>query len=327
MRESKQDVIEQYELNITGSRKGRGVMIYETEEGFYALKAVKGSPNRVKAQAMLLEKLRQSASFMVESYVVNKNGEYITKSEDGDAFLLKEYLEGKEWNLEDEAEILRGVQVMGELHSLLQVNGESGFTENVCWYHEVDKHNRELKRVRSFIRARKQKNSFELMFLQLYDTFFKEAEDVWKKIQTFLSENETMERKETLCHGDFTYHNIIHYRNKVAVLNFDKAGIGTQMDDFYQYFRKCMEKNNWSIPLAKKIILHYEKWHKITKQEAYYLYLRFSYPDKFWKVANHYYNGSKNRLLEKGQDKLEAVRRQNDKRREFLRFLEEWSEI
>lgn len=329
MREREQGVIEQYEQSFTGSRKGRGVTIYETETALYVLKAVNGSPARVMAQAELLEKLRESEDFMVERYISNKDGSYITKNEDGEQFLLKEYLDGREWNLEEEGEILRGTGILGALHNRLLFPKKTAFPSPVSWKKEVDKHNRELKRTRNFIRERQQKTPFELLFLEVFDVFYKEAEMVRKKIKEFNEEAllEAAGEEGCLCHGEFTYHNLIHYRGGAAILNFDKAHYGIQIEDFYQYFRKVMEKNNWKESLAKKVLGAYGDSRGIDRQEAEYLYLRFAYPDKFWKLANHYFNGSKNRLIERGQDKLEAVRRQNEKRREFLAFLEVWCKM
>lgn len=326
MREKEQGVIEQYDLTFMGSRKGRGVMIYEAEDTLYVLKTVKGSPARVMAQAKLLEKLKSGEDFFVERYIPNKEGAYITKNEDGEQFLLKEYLDGREWNLEDESEILRGSRILGTLHKRLCIPGEAAFPAPAAWSKEVDKHNRELKRTRNFIRERQKKTRFELLFLELFHTFYTEAEEVREKLKTFDEESLIQRAAETgsLCHGEFTYHNLIHCRGGVAILNFDKMYYGVQMDDFYQYFRKIMEKNNWKESLAKKVLEAYGDSRGISRQEAEYLYLRFAYPDKFWKIANHYFNGSKNRLIEKGQDKLESVRLQNEKRREFLAFLEVW---
>lgn len=329
MREREQDVIEQYELTFMGSRKGRGVMIYETEDTLYVLKTVKGSPARVMAQARLLEILKGAEEFFVEKYIPNKEGAYLTKNEDGEQFLLKEYLDGREWNLEEESEILRGSRILGTLHKWLCIPGETAFPAPTAWSREVDKHNRELKRTRNFIRERQKKNQFELLFLELFNAFYEEAEAVREKLKAFDEESLIRKAAETgsLCHGEFTYHNLIHCRDGIAILNFDKMYYGVQMDDFYQYFRKIMEKNNWKETLAKKVLEAYRDSRGISRLEAEYLYLRFAYPDKFWKIANHYVNGSKNRLIEKGQDKLESLRRQNKKRKEFLAFLEVWCKM
>ena len=202
--------------------------------------------------------------------------------------------------------------------------GGEAFPEPVPWKKVVDKHNRELKRTRKYIRARQKKSPFELLFLELFETFYEEGRIVWERLGQFDEESLLcrVEKEGQLCHGEFTYHNLIHYRGSVAVLNFDKTHYGVQIDDFYQYFRKVMEKNNWSVPLAKKVLAVYKDCRGMAAQEEAYLYFRFSYPDKFWKLANHYFNGSKSRLIEKGQDKLEILRCQNEKRREFLSFLE-----
>jgi CotS family spore coat protein len=329
VREREQGVIEQYDLLVTGSRKGRGVTIYETDAKTYVLKAVKGSQARMSAQAQILEQLMENGEFSLERYVPNREGAYLTKNEEGEQFLLKEYLEGREWNLEDEMEILRGSRILGALHTRLVFPQKLALPEAACWSREVDKHSRELKRTRNFIRQRQQKNEFERLYLKLYPEFYRQAEGVQKRLEDFAEAalfRESVERG-CLCHGDFTYHNLIHYRGGAAILNFDKLHYGIQMEDFYQYFRKVMEKNDWRPPLAEKVLGAYMEKRPVNRMEREYLALRFAYPDKFWKVANHYFNGSKNRIIEKGQDKLETLQRQNEKRKEFLVFLDVWSKM
>ncbi len=324
MRDREQSVIEQYDLEILSTRKGRGITIYETNQGIRVLKPVKGSPARIEAEVRLLKQIKGEKLFIIEDCFVNKEGEYVTKGEDGERFLLKEYLDGREWNLEDEQEILKGVELLAHLHKALLFPGEAAIPKGLPLSEEVDKHNRELKRARNFIRERQRKNAFELLFLQMYPDFYEEAEHVKKRLGETQAEALWQKAVEqgSLCHGDFTYHNLVHHQGSIAVLNFEKMYYGVQMDDFYQFFRKVMEKNDWNQNLAKKILEAYNSSRELKKTEVEYLCLCFTYPEKFWKIANHYYNGKKNCIIDKDYQKLETIRKQSVKRREFLAFLD-----
>lgn len=329
MRDREQSVMEQYELGIISTRRGRGFTIYETNQGSWVLKPIKGSPMRMKAQILLLEELKKKNLFEVEGCMANKEGEYVSRSEDGEQFILKEYLNGREWNMEDEQEVIKGVALLGMLHKALFYPKESAIQRGILLSEEVDKHNRELKRTRNYIRERKRKTPFELLFLQVFSDYYREAEEVQRRLPDSKAEalwQKAMEQG-SLCHGDFTYHNLIYYQGKPAILNFEKMYYGVQIDDFYQFFRKVMEKNSWNQNLAGRMLETYKENRSLSREEAEYLYLRFAYPEKFWKLANHYFNGKKTCTIEKDFQKLSALKEQNGKRREFLAFLDVWGKL
>ena len=52
-----------------------------------------------------------------------------------------------------------------------------------------------------------------------------------------------------------------------------------------------------------------------------YLKLRLAYPEKFWKIANHYYNSRKSWIPDKNMEKLQILIGQEEKKEEFLRGL------
>ncbi len=49
-----------------------------------------------------------------------------------------------------------------------------------------------------------------------------------------------------------------------------------------------MEKNNWNTSLGMELIGAYDSVRKLKPQEFSYLYFYLAYPEKFWKIANHY---------------------------------------
>ena len=65
------------------------------------------------------------------------------------------------------------------------------------------------------------------------------------------------------------------------------------MKDVYFFMRKILEKNHWSVALADQMIESYAAITPVEHAEYCYLYARFLYPEKFWKIANFYYNSGK----------------------------------
>ena len=61
----------------------------------------------------------------------------------------------------------------------------------------------------------------------------------------------------------------------------------------------------------------YEEKKPLTPEEREYLGIRMGYPEKFWKLANYYYNTNKAWIPGKHMEKLEKFLAQREKRVSF----------
>ena len=107
----------------------------------------------------------------------------------------------------------------------------------------------------------------------------------------------------------------------IAAVCFEEAGVGTPVFDLYQMMRKLLEKNRWDKELAVDVLKEYEKQRTLTDEEHKLLYILLLYPEKFWKVSNHYYNSRKSWINRIDIAKLEELARQQKKRKETLQFF------
>ncbi len=107
----------------------------------------------------------------------------------------------------------------------------------------------------------------------------------------------------------------------LATVCFENAGIGVPVFDLYQMMRKLLEKNRWEKGLAIDVLREYEKQRRLDKRERELLYIMLLYPEKFWKVSNHYYNSRKSWINKIDIVKLEELGRQQSKRQETLEYL------
>ena len=107
----------------------------------------------------------------------------------------------------------------------------------------------------------------------------------------------------------------------MAVTGFEHAHRDVQMEDLYYFLRKCMEKHHYDERLGYRMMRAYDSVNNLGKKERDYLAIRLAYPEKFWKLANHYFNSRKTWIPEKSLQKLEILDMQEKKRREFVKFL------
>lgn len=73
-------VLEQYDLKIAGTRRGRGSFICETDKGIKLITEFYGSVNRLRFQNLVLHRLREQGYELVDRTVENMEGELVTRT-------------------------------------------------------------------------------------------------------------------------------------------------------------------------------------------------------------------------------------------------------
>ena len=103
-----------------------------------------------------------------------------------------------------------------------------------------------------------------------------------------------------------------------AIVHFERFSRGNQLEDLYQFARKVMEKNHFDYEILELLLSTYAKQIDISKEDYRYLYVLLSYPEKFWKIVNFYYNSGKAWIPGKNLEKLQKLVDQEKKKQEFL---------
>lgn len=305
------NLLENYDIEVLRTAKGRGAILCEAKQGYYIFKEYSGPQNKLEFQNELLKKTGQECRIPVEQLVQTKEGAFFVKDMDQTAYVLKTYFTGKECNVRDMEDCRQAVRTLAKLHKVMRMPAEEKeSTKQVFRIDlEYDKHNKELRKVRRFLRERSQKNNFELFLLSCYDFFLDNAIRTTQELKSYDMEKDCMHtlKQGYVCHGDYQYHNLLKSDNKMAVINFEKCVRDNPVRDLYLFLRKLLEKNNWNKELGKELIEVYQKENPLSAQDYVQLYYRFAYPEKFWKIVNFYYNSGKAWIPEKNTEKLQKV--------------------
>lgn len=329
MNEKGINVLEEYDLDVGAIRRGRGMLLVETNKGMKKLVEFKGTPAHVEFQNMVQRKILESAGILTDGFVRNRNGELVTQDKDMRKYVLKNHIEGVECDIKNPQDISNMVRNLANIHKYMQCGESIELSMEVqnpeILRLEFEKHNKELRKIRRYIRTRSRISVFETKFLKEFEEFYREGEEALEKLSksSYQDLSRISVEKGCICHGDYNYHNVIFAKNKTATVNFEKCHVGIQMEDLYDFMRKILEKNNWDKRLGKRILTEYKKVREISSEEQENLYIRLSYPEKFWKLANQYFNSNKAWISNKTIEKLETVSAQNSKKQEFLKgFME-----
>ena len=314
----------QYDIEVLRTRKGRGAILCDTNQGCLIFKEYAGNENKIRIQDRLLNHIRETGKIQVESILPTREGSLFVKDMEGNSYVLKTYAEGRECNIYEKKECLEAVRVLARLHGCMELSQTEmdglpadGFFAG----REYEKHNRELRRVRKYLKQRGQKTGFEIGLLNSFDYFLEQALAVTEEWNRYRLENSRgHERKETVlyCHGDYQYHNILWGQEEWFVVNFEKCLPDNPIRDLYLFLRKLLEKSSWSVSLGKELLAAYQEERPISDESRMDLYYRLAYPEKFWKIVNFYYNSGKAWIPERNREKLEKLGVQEKEKQIFL---------
>ena len=311
-----------YEIEVLRTRKGRGSILCETKDGLYTFREYGGPAEKIDLQNKLLLHLKERGFVHTEQIIPNSEGELFVRDVDGTCYVLKSFFEGRECAVTEEADCIRGAKFLARLHKELCIRDFEGLMQMPIFslQKEYEKHNRELRRVRKFLKEKSQKSGFELYLQREYDFFMEKALDITMQVAEFQKpEDELYVRREGMfCHGDFQHHNLIWLEDDGRAINFEKCVPDDQVRDLYLFLRKVLEKNNWSKELGKRMLDAYQEVRPLTARSYINLYYRLSYPEKFWKIANFYINSGKAWIPEKNTEKLTKIIEQENAKSIFL---------
>ncbi len=309
------NVLENYEIEVLRTWKGRGAVLCETGQGILILKEYAGYKEKVAFQDALLHMIQEKGFSQVETIIRNKDQELLTQDLDGTMYILKTYTDGRECNVRDMEECRKAVETLASLHRASRIEKPvSGFgmSHPVC--QEFHKHNKELRRVKKYLKDRSQKTDFEIALFSTYDYFLNLALQVTEEMEQVESQQEEL----FVCHGDYQHHNIMVSGEKMHIINFEKCLYDSPVRDLYLFMRKLLEKSGWCKETGTGLILAYEKNRPMEKEEYRQLYYRLAYPEKFWKIVNFYYNSGKAWIPDKYMEKLLRVTEQEKSKQVFL---------
>lgn len=311
-------IVEQYELSVSQITKGRGTYICKTDEKDMVLVPFRGSNERAEFLKSVMEYLCENG-FIVEKIYRTKEGTAVAKDELEGKYILKEMFSGTECNIRNVGDIKEAVTQLALLHTALSrcpleipqfMKQEKETSLSV-----YEKHIRELIKVKNYIKNKKKKNEFERKFQEHYPGFIQMANQSVR----FLAEKQT--DCFALNHGDFNQHNVIKTAEGCRIIHLENLSFGISVSDLVNFLRKTMEKNGWDENLGMNMLKWYGEVSPISKEDYKLIYTLLLFPEKFWKIANHYYNSHKAWLSGRDIEKLDKVIGQEPARLSFLEKL------
>ena len=319
------ELLEQYNIEVLHIKKGRGAFLCDTGAQSLIFKEFSGPESRLQLQERILKQIETIGTVRTEQIIPTAEGQLYVKDADGTMYVLKTWTEGRECNIRDKEECIQAVALLARLHNCMVFKEDLQDVQMALPPEkEYDKHNRELRRVRKYLSQKSQKTWFEIHLAKHFDFFYQQAMTVtqewmhYREIACKQPFQEFAEKEICICHGDYQYHNILKDRAGWILVNFEKYVADDSVRDLYLLLRKLLEKSDWSVELGSALLAAYEKIHPLSAISRIDLYYRLSYPEKFWKIANFYFNSGKAWIPGRNLEKLEKLVEQETSKQLFL---------
>ena len=296
-----------YGIEVKSSSRTRGALVCRTEQGILLLREFHGSEKKLLFQQEVLKKLSREGC-LVDTFIENQEGSLVTRDKDNIPYTLQNWYEGRECDTKSREDIIRSVQILARVHKFMNMPVEKAYMARSL-ADEYARHNQEIRKIRKFIRQKGASARFEKEFLGSVQWFLEKGEKALEMLVK--SDYEKLRDKAgeegLLCHGEYNQHNVLLCKNQAAVTNFDHFSFDMQISDLYCFMRKILEKYNWDVFLARRMLEQYDKIRPISSGEWENLQIRFTYPEKYWKLANYYFSHNKAWISGKNTEKLEKV--------------------
>ena len=307
----------QYGIEVKSSSRTRGALVCRTEQGILLLREFHGSEKKLLFQQEVLKKLSQEGC-LVDTFIENQEGSLVTRDKDNIPYTLQNWYEGRECDTKSREDIIRSVQILARVHKFMNMPVEKAYMARSL-ADEYTRHNQEIRKIRKFIRQKGASARFEKEFLGSVQWFLEKGEKALEMLVK--SDYEKLRDKAgeegLLCHGEYNQHNVLILGKNTAVTNFSHWSFDVQMADLYRFMRKILEKYSWDLHLAQKMLSAYDSVRPLSESEWQNLRVRFCYPEKYWKLANHYYTHNKAVISGKNVEKLRTLIHQKKQWEEF----------
>lgn len=325
------NILEQYEIAVNSTRKTRGAILCSTDKGVFLMRELGVSEKRLPALIELYEYFMDYGYQTIDMPVKNREGNYVTKGFDGSIYMLRRMPPGRECDVRRAAELFEASGNLAKIHLLMRKKIMENVSEAENLEEGYIRHNRELRKVRAYIRNVSPKGEFEYLFLEYFDQMEAWADAAVKSLKASGYKQLYQQSIDAgyMVHGEYNYHNILfdatsekdnygHRKLNVYTVNFDHFKKNVQVEDLYYFLRKAMEKQGFKEWISDGILNAYSAIIPLGKNELEYLKNRLMYPEKFFKVANSYYHSNKAWISIKNVEKMQMAVRQMKEKEHFL---------
>lgn len=315
------EIVTQFDCYVKNTYRGRGGIVCNTDKGLMILKEFHSSAGKLMDEYELKKQLIEQNFTFVDQHIKTKKGTFFAEDRYHTIYVMKQCYEGKECDIRSKEDIrVIGLNLANFHQTVRKVNVSERLKQQYTPLEQVlEKRTKELKRAKLHMETSMKKGVFEHLYMKSFPPFFEQAKKALDVYKNIISQEHL---QIGICHGAYNQHHVIRTEFGVATINFEHFCYQNQLFDLHQILRKVMEKNEYDWEYGRELLKGYEELLPLSQEEYHCLYALLQYPDKYFKIANHYNSKRKAFISPKDVEKLEDVIDQNKKKEQFLQEYE-----
>lgn len=283
-------LLEGYGIRLAYAGRGRGSFVCKTDRGMKELRKYHGEERALLFENAVREYLIKNGFRQTAPWIKTVKGDcyYVC---DGAPYVLEEYFEGDAADLQDSVQLLEAAETLANLHRASV--GMKNTQKSVGAGRLPEIYNRryaELCRIKKRIGAQGNWSAIDMLV-------WKNVPDCLRKIKqasALLEEADYHQeclKNSVICHNMYKGDNI---RKKNAgglyITGFLRCGQDIAVADVSDFIRRYVKKADADRETVEKILETYGSVREITKTDKKLLLAMLTYPYKFVKLCNEYYN-------------------------------------
>ena len=183
MNEKSLDVLKQYDIDVYKTMRGRGGMLLFTNQGVKLFLECNHPDKYYEREDIITKTIAHNGFINVDTYIRNADGGLVSENEeDGRRYILKNWVDARECNVNDISDIAVGVSTLARLHTSLDEAAVcfremdvNPVAENMRLADNYVRHMKELKQASNYLKNKKKKSEFENIAYRNIGSFYSEA--------------------------------------------------------------------------------------------------------------------------------------------------------
>lgn len=288
-------VAREFNFKVISYKPLRAVYIAETDKGTIVIKETDREPDKLLYIHGMKEYLYEKGFDALDRYLIAENGLPFTL-QDNRLFVVEKYIDGRECSFTNPFDREAAVIALAELHKkgkgYIAPTGAFKRENYGRWDSTYLRKIDYLLERKERIKAKKDKDFFDKLYLEDADFMLEMA---WQAYDTLECSDyqeicKRARRESWICHHDYTYHNIIIKKDwGVSIIDFDYSCHELPIYDLANYILKVIKRFSFDIDIALRILDLYSEIQNISKADLLLMLAIFEFPQRFWRIAERYY--------------------------------------
>lgn len=314
-------VVKGFGRRFKGCNRVRGVYLCNTDKGIKKVKKVDSAKDNILFQHMAKEQLYSKGFKNIDRFCISVDGMPYYIFNDS-LYIMSDYIEGVECDFSKN--LKSAVQQLAVMHKSADGIKNLKCNDFIDINMFYKKRTIEMLRLKKRISNISSLTELDILILKNYDYYYNQCIKSIDMIEKS-KYNELLnlaKQKGSFCHNNYREENVIININGTYVTNFENCTCDIHIMDLANIIRRYMKKPYCGEEQAYEILELYNNIKTIDKDEIIVLLAILTFPYKFLKICNKYYNRRRTWIQSGMTYSLELYLNNKEKNDRFLQLVE-----